>query len=77
MLWREPETMTMTVDFSHKHYGAKNLHFKFLTRHQTKRIPAADEFNFHIHFVQQVTILTEHVVRLEPAENRAMNTKPR
>jgi len=48
------------VHVSHKHYAVLYLHLGFVDRHQTERIPAPRKFNFHVNFMQQITILKEH-----------------
>ena len=49
------------VHVSHKHYAVLCLHLGFVDRHQTERIPAPHKLDFHVNFMQQITILKEHV----------------
>jgi len=48
-------------DFFRKHYAILYLHLEFVRRHQTERVPAPHELNFRVNFIQQITILKEHV----------------
>jgi len=48
-------------EFSHKHYAILYLHLELVGRHQTERVPAPHQLDFHVNFIQQIAILKEHV----------------